>query len=141
MTESTNLSEAMMAALKFKSPIVRSGRWWTHKGSNLGPLPCEGNALPLSYASGKRGRTICPVRARDLRSRGPQCQAISRAGTSRFRAARDELRPLLPGPRSVGLQRADAFGQRAAAFEDGGAGNVVGGLGRGLRRFRGQHRL
>src|SRR5262249_11897554 len=27
-------------------------RWWTHKGSNLGPLPCEGNALPLSYASG-----------------------------------------------------------------------------------------
>src|SRR5262245_37097618 len=26
--------------------------WWTHKGSNLGPLPCEGNALPLSYASG-----------------------------------------------------------------------------------------
>jgi hypothetical protein len=28
------------------------GIWWTHKGSNLGPLPCEGNALPLSYASG-----------------------------------------------------------------------------------------
>src|SRR6476620_2728794 len=28
------------------------GLWWTHKGSNLGPLPCEGNALPLSYASG-----------------------------------------------------------------------------------------
>jgi hypothetical protein len=27
-------------------------KWWTHKGSNLGPLPCEGNALPLSYASG-----------------------------------------------------------------------------------------
>src|SRR5258706_2357393 len=26
--------------------------WWTNKGSNLGPLPCEGNALPLSYASG-----------------------------------------------------------------------------------------
>jgi hypothetical protein len=29
-----------------------AGEWWTHKGSNLGPLPCEGNALPLSYASG-----------------------------------------------------------------------------------------
>ena len=26
--------------------------WWAHKGSNLGPLPCEGNALPLSSASG-----------------------------------------------------------------------------------------
>ena len=30
----------------------RTSTWWTHKGSNLGPLPCEGNALPLSYASG-----------------------------------------------------------------------------------------
>ena len=30
---------------------VQEGEWWTHKGSNLGPLPCEGNALPLSYAS------------------------------------------------------------------------------------------
>jgi hypothetical protein len=28
------------------------GLWWAHKGSNLGPLPCEGNALPLSYAPG-----------------------------------------------------------------------------------------
>ena len=28
--------------------------WWAHKGSNLGPLPCEGNALPLSYAPGRR---------------------------------------------------------------------------------------
>src|SRR5436305_4707776 len=27
-------------------------RWRAHKGSNLGPLPCEGNALPLSYAPG-----------------------------------------------------------------------------------------
>jgi hypothetical protein len=27
-----------------------SDEWWAHKGSNLGPLPCEGNALPLSYA-------------------------------------------------------------------------------------------
>jgi hypothetical protein len=27
--------------------------WWAHKGSNLGPLPCEGNALPLSYAPGR----------------------------------------------------------------------------------------
>ena len=31
--------------------------WWAHKGSNLGPLPCEGNALPLSYAPG----TIMPT--------------------------------------------------------------------------------
>src|SRR5258708_5834129 len=29
--------------------------WWAHKGSNLGPLPCEGNALPLSYAPGRHG--------------------------------------------------------------------------------------
>jgi hypothetical protein len=31
---------------------IQRDAWWTHKGSNLGPLPCEGNALPLSYASG-----------------------------------------------------------------------------------------
>ena len=49
-----------------------------------------------------------------------------------------ELRPLLAGPRSVGLQRADAFGERSAAFGDGGcAGNVIGGLlpGRLARTF------
>ena len=23
---------------------------WAHQDSNLGPLPCEGSALPLSYA-------------------------------------------------------------------------------------------
>src|SRR5260370_32992357 len=32
--------------------LLLEEEWWTHKGSNLGPLPCEGNALPLSYASG-----------------------------------------------------------------------------------------
>jgi hypothetical protein len=62
-------------------------RWWTHKGSNLGPLPCEGNALPLSYASGifvyqskacksALGPTNHAVRARDLRSAGHRCQAV-----------------------------------------------------------------
>ena len=29
--------------------------WWTHKGSNLGPLPCEGNALPcLAFGSSEK---------------------------------------------------------------------------------------
>src|SRR5581483_9723995 len=36
-------------------------KWWAHKGSNLGPLPCEGNALPLSYAPGRSKRG--PIRA------------------------------------------------------------------------------
>src|SRR5436305_5184415 len=55
--------------------VASQGRWWAHKGSNLGPLPCEGNALPLSYAPGifvrdpsleksASDRTICLVRAR-----------------------------------------------------------------------------
>ncbi len=49
-------SLGMMVSWKAKAP----GRWfdraspglfeWEHKGSNLGPLPCEGSALPLSYA-------------------------------------------------------------------------------------------
>jgi hypothetical protein len=37
---------------KRKKYLIFMKFWWTHKGSNLGPLPCEGNALPLSYASG-----------------------------------------------------------------------------------------
>src|SRR6185437_4117195 len=36
---------------------VRRAEWWAHKGSNLGPLPCEGNALPLSYAPGQWPRS------------------------------------------------------------------------------------
>src|SRR3977135_3961855 len=65
-------------ATAVKSESARSANftgveWWTHKGSNLGPLPCEGNALPLSYASGivvsrfraatASGRTMHLVRA------------------------------------------------------------------------------
>jgi hypothetical protein len=78
--------------------------WWTHKGSNLGPLPCEGNALPLSYASGISAHDRRPVnqhpiranhavRARDLRSAGPRCQAhwcqavASNRGHARVRSA------------------------------------------------------
>src|ERR1700731_3021318 len=38
--------------------------WWAHKGSNLGPLPCEGNALPLSYAPGIFVRDQRPKRRR-----------------------------------------------------------------------------
>jgi hypothetical protein len=45
--------------------------WWAHKGSNLGPLPCEGNALPLSYAPGRQ----VEGQSRDLRSGGQGCQA------------------------------------------------------------------
>jgi hypothetical protein len=37
---------------RVKKPNESGLLWWAHKGSNLGPLPCEGNALPLSYAPG-----------------------------------------------------------------------------------------
>jgi hypothetical protein len=60
--------------------------WWAHKGSNLGPLPCEGNALPLSYAPGSRldrhGSSRCrcePDRSRDLRRTAHRCQAMNAA--------------------------------------------------------------
>src|SRR6478609_1821555 len=48
-----------------KKPLFHGLNWWTHKGSNLGPLPCEGNALPLSYASGISAKSL--FRDRDLR--------------------------------------------------------------------------
>ena len=28
------------------------GMWWAREDLNLGPLPCQGSALPLSYAPG-----------------------------------------------------------------------------------------
>ena len=28
--------------------MAAAWRWWAVQGSNLRPLPCEGNALPLS---------------------------------------------------------------------------------------------
>ena len=71
---------------------IQRFRWWAHKGSNLGPLPCEGNALPLSYAPGSY-RAIYGVRIRVSSS------------------AR------LLGARGVGLQGADAVGERALAWQ------------------------
>src|SRR3981189_1520003 len=47
--------------------------WWAHKGSNLGPLPCEGNALPLSYASGIR---------RKARRQSPRFTKVGPIGSS-----------------------------------------------------------
>ncbi len=34
--------------LKAWNPL--RNQWWVQQGLNLRPLPCEGNALPLSYA-------------------------------------------------------------------------------------------
>src|ERR1700722_18926253 len=41
--------------------------WWTHKGSNLGPLPCEGNALPLGRLSAPTGMLQDAFRLTTLR--------------------------------------------------------------------------
>ena len=49
-----------------KKPLFPRLFWWTHKGSNLGPLPCEGNALPLSYASGIFVHNQRPVNRRPI---------------------------------------------------------------------------
>ena len=42
----------MFDGLKIKRVKTQGFRrfWWAQQGSNLRPLPCEGNALPLSYA-------------------------------------------------------------------------------------------
>ena len=47
-----------------------------HKGSNLGPLPCEGNALPLSYASGIFVHDQRPVNQRPIGRTTPSEPAI-----------------------------------------------------------------
>src|SRR5512139_810670 len=37
---------------------LAGGVWWAHVGSNHGPLPCQGSALPLSYAPSNEPRRI-----------------------------------------------------------------------------------
>ena len=34
---------------------IEGGAWWAQQGLNLRPHPCEGCALPLSYAPTRRG--------------------------------------------------------------------------------------
>src|SRR5439155_24827036 len=104
--------------------------WWTHKGSNLGPLQCEGNALPLSYASGIFVRDQKPASGRsigkymslvtaiyEVRATGVKLIAKTHAEASAWL--------LLPGAGGVGLLRPDPFGKRPAAA-----------CGRGTARFR-----
>src|SRR3979490_371955 len=91
--------------------------WWTHKGSNLGPLPCEGNALPLSYASGISGARSEAEMAPNMPRQSPRftkCRPIVSSDQSGTRPR--ESRPLLAGAGGVRLQRPDAFGERAAAL-------------------------
>jgi hypothetical protein len=131
---------------RFANSLVYCRFWWTHKGSNLGPLPCEGNALPLSYASGIFVQNLGPVNR--LRS---QVHAVRRAiyevrGTGvKLPAANRANQPLarLAGAGGVGLQRPDAVGQRAAALGGPGiAGRAIGVRGFGRDRwFRRQHGL
>ena len=43
-----NLQRRKLAIHKF--PIFQGHLWWARQGLNLRPHPCEGCALPLSYA-------------------------------------------------------------------------------------------
>ena len=36
--------------LRVSSVLAKPEKWWAHVGSNYGPPPCQGGALPLSYA-------------------------------------------------------------------------------------------
>jgi hypothetical protein len=57
--------------------------WWAHKGSNLGPLPCEGNALPLSYAPGifvKRSKALKPASDRQEKVPAPAIYEVRAVG-------------------------------------------------------------
>ena len=115
--------------------------WWAHKGSNLGPLPCEGNALPLSYAPGNLVLCQRPgklARANARLNRSPRftkpAPPVSRQIPGAFRQNR-RLCPLLPRSRGMGLQRPDAFGERAALWDARlgraiGNRSAIGGLGR-----------
>src|SRR3954468_7797352 len=80
---------------------VCNNAWWTHKGSNLGPLPCEGNALPLSYASGIvvqfQGPENRPMHAIEVAIYGVRGRAVKR-GAPTGRRSFSTLTPPAAGP-------------------------------------------
>ena len=51
-----NLRGRKMTTHKF--PIFQRDLWWARQGLNLRPHPCEGCALPLSYAPVRRGHAL-----------------------------------------------------------------------------------
>src|SRR5438552_9301422 len=123
-------------------------QWWTHKGSNLGPLPCEGNALPLSYASGIFVRDRGPVNWQSIEPYTSSVTAIYEVQARGVKLiarnhAEASARLLLAGAGGVGLQRPDALGERPAAFGVAAAGSRAtrcGAIGRS-RRFRQRRRF
>src|SRR3546814_12171842 len=57
------------------------GPWWARQGLNLRPHPCEGCALPLSYAPVPNGAPRRPVRKPDGHSRcGDDCNGVLHVG-------------------------------------------------------------
>jgi hypothetical protein len=38
------------ASVQSPEHLIEEGKWWARLGLNQRPLPCEGSALPLSYA-------------------------------------------------------------------------------------------
>ena len=67
-----NLQFREMAIHKF--PIFQGDLWWARQGLNLRPHPCEGCALPLSYAPTSRRRPHGPF--------GDRRRAIRQAGAN-----------------------------------------------------------
>ena len=76
MAELDTMIRAVLLNTGSEKPNKSRLFWWTHKGSNLGPLPCEGNALPLSYASGIFVRHQGPVNRRSIKRYNSSVAAI-----------------------------------------------------------------
>src|SRR5713226_5912236 len=125
-----SVQASRFAEIRREVSKAADGTWWTHKGSNLGPLPCEGNALPLSYASGISCDDQRPVNRRLIGQSTLSEPAIYEGqGTGVKLSASNRLkrsgRLLLAGAGGVVLQRPDALGQGAAAV--GGTAAIGGG--------------
>jgi hypothetical protein len=72
-------SGAILALAEAKRPIVPQlpwgtvleyyGQWWLHKGSNLGPLPCESRRIIATASCNWKGQAASLVRisSRDYR--------------------------------------------------------------------------
>ena len=113
--------------------------WWTHKGSNLGPLPCEGNALPLSYASGNSAKTEPAPRQSPRFTKCGAAVSSDQSAASDIRAKPGRITPPAGG-RGRRATAAPGCARRACRRlrrRRRCAADAIGGLGRGLRHGAG----
>ena len=100
------------APAQLRPGMQRLAKWWARQGLNLRPHPCEGCALPLSYApAGGPVRAACTAGAR-------LCHAPTFLASGVFGSARAHLQPI-----SASNRASHPLGDGGAARTAAGGGH------------------